>query len=107
MCVFLCANPRTNAWLTIATARSHRDAIELSAICPVSEASTEMVEDSQGTVLNKSAVKQTPRGFVLRQSDWLQTPETEADNLLREWKHRLEVLTDAWSRLLGLVGLRW
>lgn len=107
MCVFLCANPRTNAWLTIATAQSHRDALELSAICPINAMSAEVQEDSPVAVLEESAVKLIPRGMMLRQCDWPQPPEISTSDLLREWKHRLEALTDAWTRLLGLVGLRW
>src|SRR5262245_51571278 len=107
MCVFLCTNPRTNAWLTIVTARSHRDAIELSAICPGSAVGMKVAEVPQVAVLNESAVKQIPRGFMLRQSDWPQPPELSASDLFLEWKHRLDALTDAWTRLLGLIGLRW
>jgi hypothetical protein len=107
MCVFLCANPRTNSWLNIATARSHRDAIELSAICQTADTGATHAEDSQTAVLDESAVKKIPRGFMLRDGAWPHLHDVATSDLLREWKHRLDALTDAWSRLLGLVGLRW
>jgi hypothetical protein len=99
MCVLICANPGVNEWLAIVTARAHRSALQLTASCVVSPSS----HDADAAILDEAAVKHISRGPILREHGWQRRGAAPS---ARELKHPFDALSEAWSRLLSLVGLR-
>jgi hypothetical protein len=103
MCVFICANPVVNDWVTKVTARSQRS----SVLTPSSVASNSMtngkVDESDWPVSYDAATRRSARDAMLRECEWRRR---DAASLASEWKNTFEKLTEAWSRLLGLIGLR-
>jgi hypothetical protein len=99
MCVLICADPGVNEWLAMVAARAHRSALQLTASCVVSPSS----HDVDAPILDKAAVRRIARGPILREHEW---PQRGTSPSAQEWKHPFDVLSEAWSRLLCLVGLR-
>jgi len=114
MCVVLCANPKVHEWLDISLARSYRQTLQLCAICPSEPGMTAPVGATlakpQAGVpkLDKAAEKR-----VMKRSAWIQAYCRHMAHLAeqrsspQEWHKTLDVIANAWGRLLSLVGLRW
>jgi hypothetical protein len=103
MCVLICANPGVNDWVTKVTARSQRCVHVLAASCGASKSSAHGdAAEVDWPVLDEASVHRIARGTILRECEW---PPNDAAFLAREWKNAFEALTEAWSRLLSLVGL--
>jgi hypothetical protein len=102
MCVYLCANPRTSEWLNHVTDNEYRVALQLAAVCVVKKLADadETIREEMPT-LDAAMMKKLARGSMLRDA-WPRAGETSP----REPKNALDVLSEAWSRLLVLVGLR-
>jgi hypothetical protein len=103
MCVLICANPGVSDWVIKVTARSQRTAHLFTPICVAPYSTSGDDDDGDRFVLDEVAVARIARGATLRECEW---PSSDAASLARESKNAFELLTEAWGRLLSLVGLR-
>lgn len=104
MGVLLCANPSVQLWLNAVTARAERDVLQMAGGCdPIRDETT----TGCGTLAEIVARKMS-RGQMLRGPYWPRPDEGRncSEPSLETWKHPLDVIANAWGRLLVLVGLR-
>jgi hypothetical protein len=92
-------------WLNVTTTRSERYALQAAG--PWNPAAPQIDDIALGhETLTAWEVLQIPRGQMLRQAYWPPEAMSYRDQSLEAWKHPLDALTNAWCRLLTLVGLR-
>jgi hypothetical protein len=103
MCVLLCANPKVHEWLDFPLALAHRQALELSTLC------ANGWDAKPGEHMDEATARR-----VMKRSAWLQAYckfhsqlAQRRQSSSQDWQKALEVLANAWGRLLSLVGLRW
>jgi hypothetical protein len=107
MCIFLCANPEVHALLDGMLLRAYRASLQLWTVCPLDPCSADRSRATEKGV--EAEAEKIVRGRLPSDSVWWthelrdrRRPVASA----HEWKHPLDALTNAWSRLLTLVGWR-
>ncbi len=107
MCVFLCANPNVHAWLDVIVARSERQSLQLSALCPgdpYEEPNADLEAEPGASPLEQGAHSSRNLDYRL---DRLRYERADCGHWSPpERHHSLEALANAWARFLGLVGWR-
>jgi hypothetical protein len=107
MCVCLCANPNVHALLEGVLLRACRQSLQLCALCPPDPGSAVRSREAENSV--EADAEKIARGRWTSDNVWLSHEITNRQYLAAsayEWKRPLDALTNAWSRLLVLVGWR-
>jgi hypothetical protein len=110
MCVLICANPITREWLVLVSARSYRQSLPLTKVCP--DEPIEIWGLGSGYAagdIGNGKVSTLP--CVMKRSAWIQAYcariAAQEQRLAQQRGHKsLDAITNAWIRLLALVGLR-
>jgi len=116
MCVMLCASMKVHDWLDLTLAKSYRETLQACAICPSINDSYEPLVAVGGASKPQAAVAQLEKAAavkVMKRSAWVQAycrhlaHTSQGNASAQDWHKTLELIANAWGRLLSLVGLRW
>jgi hypothetical protein len=119
MCILLCANPTARAWLEADTALAHRQWLQMTAVCPTDPLArslgVEQVDRCGDGQLRYSGGARDDVAVILCRRLVTHVypnclfPLTYGGAALpsaKEWYKPLQLLADAWRRLLQWVGWR-